>query len=82
MDSHTDLRNPVQSPPRGQTQHISPPDGPSPATIPEVTDTQRPPPASDTNGIDTGAVKERSKKELRDLGQVSFLDILSLADPF
>ena len=80
MDSHTDLQNPVQSPPQEQTQPISPPDGPSTATTPEVTGTQRTPPASDTNGIDARALKQQPVEDLRALRRVSFSRSLSLAD--
>lgn len=47
MNLDTDLQNTVQSPPQQQTPTNPPPGDPSPPTVPEVTDTPRPPPASD-----------------------------------
>ncbi|KAI9567349.1 PUA-like domain-containing protein [Boletus coccyginus] len=72
MDSITvNLPDVVQTPPQDQVQTNSPPDDPltAPPTIPEDTETQRPPPAGDANDIDARAREKQRKEQLTALGK-------------
>ena len=83
MDSLADLINVVQSPPQEQAQSNPPPDDPltAPPTIPEHTETQRPPPAGDIDDIDARTLEKERKEQLRALGfAYLLLDLSSLAN--